>query len=183
MEVTPHISFSEPEANVVHQQSAPQLNISGPSDAAVQDTSNSSTVVEREEPAVANIISFAGEEEEEEEGDERTELFAEKPTHPPAQPSVRRAKSLKHFTPPPPPVSNHNSPPPSPFSPPATSERVPIINTEKPTPKVSSLSMYGSSELSSGCRYRGQRRSWATTHCQLPMKRGVMRDMEQSSWL
>lgn len=141
MELTPvHTSLSEPEANVVHQQSAPQLNISGPSDAPVQETSNSA---EREEPVIANIISFAGEEEEEG-GDERAELFTEKPTHPPVQPSVRRAKSLKHFTPPP--VSNHNSPPPSPFSPPAANERVPIIITEKPTPKVCSMSMYGSSE-------------------------------------
>ena len=143
---------SQPELSIAHQPIALLVDISAPSDATanqpVQGTAShssslvaadTSTVAERGELAVATIVSLAEERKEEQGEDDTSPLFhsfTEKPTRPPpAHPSVRRARSLKHFTPPP--ESDHNSPPPSPFSPPATGETAPIISVDKPTPKVS----------------------------------------------
>ena len=84
------------------------------------------TSQEREEPAVATIISF----------DDEEELTSDKNT---STSSVRRALSLKQFSPPSfeQDKGGHNpSPPASPFSPPATTETAPIISLQNPSPKV-----------------------------------------------
>ena len=86
-------------------------------------TDSTSTAVEREEPAVATIISLT---------EEEVEAAVN-----PGPPSVRRALSLKHFSPPPPPTPpGRYSPPASPFSPPHSTETAPIIALQEASPKV-----------------------------------------------
>lgn len=127
-EVSQH---SHPELSVVSQHSSLLVDVSDPAtnDPALTPTSTS-TLAERGEPAVATIISL-----DEEEGgkeDDKSHLFHSFTEDPPQHPnSVRRARSLKHFTPP-----SGTSPPPSPLSPPPTSETAPFISIQKATPKV-----------------------------------------------
>ena len=132
------VQHSHPELSVVHQSSSLLVDVSDPDSTNPPPTSPSTstgtpTVAERGEPAVATIISL--DEEEGEREDDRSHLFhnfTEDQPHPStAHPNVRRARSLKHFTPP-----SDTSPPPSPFSPPATGETAPFISVQKATPKV-----------------------------------------------
>ena len=106
------VSLPHPPLANISQQSEPEL------------LTASSSLVERAEPAVATIISLE-DEDRSQQAQSSTEGEAE-----PLQANVRRARSLKHFTPPPP----HTSPPPSPFSPPAASSETALIIS--PSPKV-----------------------------------------------
>ena len=143
------VDLGEPDS----PPTSPGLGTASPDSSALA-AADTSTVVEREEPRVATIISLVGEgaeeEEEEEAGedgegeeeeDDNSQLFHStgKPARPPPPrpvPSVRRAKSLKQFTPPP--AASENTPPASPFSPPSASMTAPIISLES-TPKVQYL--------------------------------------------
>ena len=102
------------------------VDVTDPSDSGLPDSSpasNNYTTVERGEPAVATIISL---------GDDDEGSTSDKDT---SKSGVRRALSLKHFSPPP--ERGHASPPASPFSPAASTETAPIIiSLQNPSPKV-----------------------------------------------
>lgn len=123
---SPHPSLAD-----ISQKSEPQLNTMSLLVDLNDNMSTSCTIVERDEPAVATIISL--------EDDNNTKLSSQSFTEAAIEPmhtNVRRAHSLKEFTPPSP--SHDISPPPSPFSPPpnTTSDTTPIISLLKPSPKV-----------------------------------------------
>ena len=133
-----------PSLSEISQHSQPELHQPSPQLVDLSDppsslkSSDSLTAVEREEPAVATIISLAWEKEEEEEQHKPlyhsfTENVSESSS---SHKSVRRARSLKHFTPPPSDSTANTTPPHSPFSPGPSSETEPIISVQNPTPKV-----------------------------------------------
>ncbi|CAI8011383.1 Intersectin-1 [Geodia barretti] len=105
----------------------------------LHDSSLTSTAVERGEPAVATIISL---------NDDNEGPTSDKDT---STPSVRRALSLKQFSPPPVETDRgHTSPPASPFSPPASTETAPIIFFQNPSPKHPHLSKAAAAVSKSG---------------------------------
>ena len=185
-EVSQH---SHPELSVVSHGSSLLVDISGPTTTDPALTSpGTSTLAERGEPAVATIISL-----DEEEGgkkDDKSHPFhgstEDSPQDPTTHPSVRRARSLKHFTPP-----SSSSPPPSPFSSPATSENAPFISVQKATPKVSVGGIGGvvcnGTALCTSRQVRAdlfiqQRRGQAIMHCLLLTREKQKRNWRQSSW-
>ena len=131
---SPHINH--PALSEISHQSQPELlkprqllvDLSDP-------PTHASSVENALSTSLAGGEGGVGEEEEEEE-DKKEPLsqdFTKPPTAPaPDHTSVRRARSLKLFTPP---RAESGSPPHSPFSPPAISETVPIISdVQTPTP-------------------------------------------------